>query len=97
MHIHHEEQLEMPRFTSTLRAFSKVSQKQIMVDVDLEKRNLRKRIQQLNENSLASSSTVSTIVWAWSDVLQKLTANDNQVSSSSQGYLLRVPCIIILK
>jgi hypothetical protein len=82
MLIHSEQQLEMPRFTSTLRAFSKVSQQQRMVDADAEKRTLRKRLHQLAllaEQGGATSTAAPTSALTWQDVLQKLAADHKQV------------------
>ncbi len=81
MRIHSEQQLEMPRFTSTLRAFSKVSQQQRMVDADAEKRTLRKRLHQLALLAEQSGATAApTSALTWQDVLQKLAADHKQVS-----------------
>ena len=74
-----DEQLEMPRFTGTLRAFSNISQKQIETDPDQEKKAILKRIHQatqLEEKQHSLNSSIkSEISYTWSDVVQKLTSN----------------------
>lgn len=83
-----DEQLEMPRFTGTLRAFSNISQKQIESDPDQDKKMIKKRIQQLAQieeyqHSL-NSSIKSDVSYSWPDVVQKLTSN-LKVNSSLQN------------
>lgn len=79
------EQLEMPRFTGTLRAFSSVSQKYQEVDPDVDRQIIRKRAQQKQAALLVTEPGQHTTVknpqadavksFTWNDVILKLTAN----------------------
>lgn len=78
------EQLEMPRFTGTLRAFSSVSQKYQEVDPDVDRQIIRKRAQQKQQAAQLTSESQDTTSkhqqadvksFTWNDVILKLTAN----------------------
>ena len=76
-----EEQLEMPRFTGTLRAFSNVSQKQQDLDPEQDRKIIKKKIQQLVALDDQAKSTQNKVNesesknYTWPDVMEKLTAN----------------------
>ena len=80
------EQLEMTRFTGTLRAFSSVSKKYQEVDPEFDRKIIQKRVQQAallaqqtsTNTSSAKGPPADTKSSTWNDVILKLTANKKE-------------------
>ena len=73
--MHIEEHLQLPRLTSTLRAFSKVSKKFTESDPDLDKKSIKKRKEQLNKQKELGTSNAgdsSKEALSWEHLTRKL-------------------------
>jgi hypothetical protein len=70
-----EEQFELPRFTSTLRAFSSVSKQQEQLDEEHDRNLIKKRIKQmmLTDEHLLTISKNEPVTWT--NLLNKLMPN----------------------
>lgn len=68
----HEEPLEMPRLSSTLRAFSSVSQTHEDQTPQKEKEMIRKRIQQLRHQTESTEKVTRCLEWSY--IVNKLAA-----------------------
>lgn len=66
-----DEQLQLPRLTGTLRAFSKVSKRYEELDPALEKNLIKKRKEQL----LNKTDSSTNFVFTWQNVTTKLIPN----------------------
>ena len=78
-----EDQMELPRLSSTLRAFSAVAKKSEPRDAELERKLLQKRRRQLLETGLESTGVASEVnSVSWADLVMRLVPSSTDAKFS---------------
>lgn len=75
-----EDQLELPRLSSTLRAFSAVTKRTEPRDPELERKILEKRRRQLREPQ--SNNACESVAVSWTDLVLRLVPNSSDAKFS---------------